>query len=109
MSLIFPFYGDGFFASLHLCISIAKRPSFTILTDVHQISGLHLWPVFRRKNVVMGIDVQWVSLGRKDVVSYHKWMTQADIYPMHNNTNAHSSSRKDTGKYRYQLLDKQHF
>ena len=75
MSLIFHFYGDGFFASLHLYILIAKRPSFTILPDVHQISGLHLWPVFRRKNVVMGIDVQWVSLGRRDVVSYHKWIT----------------------------------
>ena len=48
MSLIFPFYGDGFFASLHLYILIAKRPSFTILPDVHQISGLHVWPVFRR-------------------------------------------------------------
>ena len=35
--------------------------------------------------------------------------TQAGIYPMHNNTNAHSSLRKDTGKYRYQLLDKQNF
>ena len=80
MSLIFPFYGDGFFASLHLYISIAKRPSFTILPDVHQISGLHLWPVFRRKNVVMGIDVQWVSLGRRDVVSYHKWMTSYNFW-----------------------------
>ena len=29
--------------------------------------------------------------------------------PMHNNTNAHSSSRKDVGKYRYQLLDKHNF
>ena len=35
--------------------------------------------------------------------------TQAGIYPMHNNTNARSSSRKDTWKYRYQLLDKQNF
>ena len=35
--------------------------------------------------------------------------TQAGIYPMHNNTNAHSSSRKDKGKNRYQLLDKQNF
>jgi hypothetical protein len=36
-------------------------------------------------------------------------MGYTGIYPMHNNTNAHSSSRKDTGKYRYQLLDKQNF
>jgi hypothetical protein len=83
MSLIFPFYGGWYFCKptfVYLNISIAKRPSFTILPDVHQISGLHLWAVFRRKNVVMGIDVRWVSLGRRDVVSYHKWMTSYNFF-----------------------------
>ena len=46
----------------------------------HQISGLHLWAVFRRRNVVMGIDVRWVSRGRRDVVSYHKWMTSHNCF-----------------------------
>ena len=35
MSLIFLFYGGCFFASLHLYISIAKRPSLAILPDMH--------------------------------------------------------------------------
>ena len=39
MSLIFPFYGGGF-ASLHLYISIAKRPSLTILPDVHMYKAV---------------------------------------------------------------------
>ena len=42
------------------------------IRQYHQILGLHLWAVFRRRNVVMGIDVRWVSRGRRDVVSYHK-------------------------------------
>lgn len=40
MSLIFPFYGGCFFASLHLYISIAKRPSLTILPDVHMYKAV---------------------------------------------------------------------
>ena len=31
---------DGFFASLHLYISIAKRPSLTILPDVHMYKAV---------------------------------------------------------------------
>jgi hypothetical protein len=30
-------------------------------------SKTRLWAVFRRRNVVMGIDVRWVSRGRRDV------------------------------------------
>ena len=41
---------------------------------------LFLWTVFRRRNVVMGIDVRWVSRGRRDVVSYHKWMTSHNFF-----------------------------
>jgi hypothetical protein len=40
MSLIFPFYGGCFFASLHLYISIAKRPSLTILPNVHMYKAV---------------------------------------------------------------------
>jgi hypothetical protein len=32
--------GGGFFASLHLYISIAKRPSLTILPDVHMYKAV---------------------------------------------------------------------
>ena len=39
MSLIFPFYGGGI-ASLHLSISIAKRPSLTLLPDVHMYKAV---------------------------------------------------------------------
>jgi hypothetical protein len=28
----------------------------------------------------MGIDVRWVSRGRRDVVSYHKWMTSHNFF-----------------------------
>jgi hypothetical protein len=44
---------------------------------------VHLWAVFRRRNVVMGIDVRWVSRGRRDVVSYHKWMTNHNFFAPH--------------------------
>jgi hypothetical protein len=40
MSLIFTFYGGCLFASLHLYISIAKRPSLTILPDVHMYKAV---------------------------------------------------------------------
>ena len=50
------------------------------IRQYHQISGLHLWAVFRRRNVVMGIDFRWVSRGRRDVVSYHKWMTSHNFF-----------------------------
>jgi hypothetical protein len=30
--------------------------------------------------VMMGIDVRWVSRGRRDVVSYHKWMTSHNFF-----------------------------
>ena len=40
MSLIFSFYGGCFFASLHLYISIAKRPSLTILPDMHMYKAV---------------------------------------------------------------------
>jgi hypothetical protein len=45
MSLIFPFYGGVFFASLHLYISIAKRPLLPILPDVHMYKSVS--PNFR--------------------------------------------------------------
>jgi hypothetical protein len=50
------------------------------IRQYHQISGLRLWAVLRRRNVAMGIDVRWVSRGRRDVVSYHKWMTSHNFF-----------------------------
>ena len=40
MSLIFSFYGGCFLASPHLYISIAKRPSLTILPDMHMYKAV---------------------------------------------------------------------
>jgi hypothetical protein len=86
MSLIFPFYGGGGGASLHFYIS--KRndlhsqyyPMCLCIGQYHQLSGLRFWSVFRRRYVVMEIDVRWVSRGRRDVVYYHKWMTSHNFF-----------------------------
>jgi hypothetical protein len=40
MSLIFPFYGGWVFLQANICISIAKRPSLTILPDVHMYKAV---------------------------------------------------------------------
>ena len=79
--------GGVFFASLHMYISIAKRSSLTILPDVHMYKAVSsnfrfaFMGSFRRGNVVMGIDVRWVSRGGRDVVCfYHKWMTSHNIF-----------------------------
>jgi hypothetical protein len=67
---------EGAFYIWKLCWSLWKD----IFSIFHQISGLRLWAVFRRRKVVMGIDVRWVSRGRRDVVSYHKWMTSHNFF-----------------------------
>jgi hypothetical protein len=60
--------------------NLAGYPMCICIRQYHQISGLRLWAVFRRRNVVMGIDVRWVSRGRRNVVSYHKWMTSHNFF-----------------------------
>jgi hypothetical protein len=62
---------------------VAQGPYKFGWAQYHQISGLRLRAVFRRRNVVMGIDVRWVSRGRRDVVSYHKWMTSHNFIRMY--------------------------
>jgi hypothetical protein len=69
---------EGRFAiEIYKCRLAEKPPSIKrkineCIRQYHQISGLHLWEVFRRRNVVMGIDVRWVSRGRRDVVGFVK-------------------------------------
>ena len=72
--------GGGFFLQANICISQQRNdlhsqyyPMSICIRQYHQISGLPLWAVFRRRNMVMGIDVRWVSRGRRDVVSYHNF------------------------------------
>jgi hypothetical protein len=55
-------------------------PMCICIRQYHQLSGLRLWSVFRRRNVVMEIDVRWVSRGRRDVVYYHKWMRSHNFF-----------------------------
>ena len=83
----FSFLFVFFLLQVYICIS-QQRIDFhsqyysmcICIRQYHQISGLRLWAVFRRRNVVMGIDVRWVSRGRRDVVSYHKWMTSYNFF-----------------------------
>jgi hypothetical protein len=70
---VFPWTTTGVGVVVHYPMCICIR-------QYHQISGLRLWAVFWRRNVVMGIDVRWVSRGRRDVVSYHKWMTSHNFF-----------------------------
>ena len=77
----------GVFLQVYICIFQQRNdlhsqyyPMCICIRQYHQISGLRLWAVFRRRNVVMGIDVRWVSRGRRNVVSYHKWMTSHNFF-----------------------------
>ena len=60
----------GFFASLHLYISIEKRSSLTILPDVHMYKAVpsNFRVAFMGSFPTKKCGVRWVSRGRRDVV-----------------------------------------
>jgi hypothetical protein len=43
----------------------------------------------------MGIDVRWVSRGRRDVVSYHKWMTSHNFFDFGVNVGLQLPNKKE--------------
>ena len=83
--------GGGFFASLHLYISIAKRPSLAILPDMHMSKAassnfrVAFVGSFPKKKCGDGNRCSVGVQGRRDVFlffSNHKWMTSHNFFDL---------------------------